>query len=86
MVEQFGLSLSAWAILAAVSALPVLLLWRYLPQPRVLLPRQRTRLVPWGGLDVGMVFFLCQLFWPAMLIEILMKTGLLGHLYGTGPD
>ncbi len=86
IVEQFGPSLLSWAILAAVSALPVLLLWRYLPQPGTLLPRQHTRLVPWGAWDVGMLSFLCLIFLPGLLSEILTKTGVFGHLYGTGPD
>jgi membrane protease YdiL (CAAX protease family) len=32
------------------------------------------------------LFFLCQLFWPVLLVSFIAETGLLKYVYGTGPD
>jgi membrane protease YdiL (CAAX protease family) len=87
--EEIRVSLLAWLILALLSAGPALGFgfgagrgWPF--RDRRLFPRQRTRLAPWSGLEVCVLFFFTQLLVPAFLYLILHRAGFFNWLYGPG--
>jgi membrane protease YdiL (CAAX protease family) len=62
----------------AVSFLPQILrrFWSWLVPPR------RNRLVPWSGLELIVVVFLTQYFWPVLVGAVLWQTDFFGWVYG----
>jgi membrane protease YdiL (CAAX protease family) len=84
--DEARINLLAWFLLAAGSSLPALGLWLFLTRRYFfnLFPPRRRRFIPWGGYEVGLVFFVTLLLVPALVTQILNTGGFFYYLYG--PD
>jgi membrane protease YdiL (CAAX protease family) len=57
--------------------------WLLRPRSRsALLPPQRRRAVPWGGLEVLLAFLVTQFLWPTVLSDLLGAVGFFRRVYG----
>jgi membrane protease YdiL (CAAX protease family) len=84
LVEGFVGQLVAWTVVAVPCAVGACGGWIYLARRgRRLLPPQRTRCVPWTGLEVWTIVFMVQIFWPAIVIGLLSASGLFEWWFGT---
>jgi membrane protease YdiL (CAAX protease family) len=80
--EEARASFLAWSILVVFTALPVLGYWFVRGKGKSLFPPQRTRLAPWTGFEVCLVFFCAQVLIPAFLYLLLNGSGFFNWLYG----
>jgi membrane protease YdiL (CAAX protease family) len=58
--------------------------WLLRPASSAVLPPQRRRAVPWGGLEVLLAFLVSQFLWPSVLSELLRVTQFFRWVYGPG--
>jgi membrane protease YdiL (CAAX protease family) len=73
-----GLGLGAvWLVLVAAWAA-----WLLRPARSAVLPPQRRRAVPWGGLEVLLAFLISQFLWPTVVNDALRVSGFFRWLYG----
>jgi membrane protease YdiL (CAAX protease family) len=59
-------------------------LWFFVARTRRLLPPQRHRAVPWGGMEILAAFFLSSLVVPVFVDQALVSSRFYQHIYG--PD
>jgi membrane protease YdiL (CAAX protease family) len=76
----------AETVLAWLSAVLLALgVWYFRPGTRRWpLPPQRRRAVPWNAGEVLVAFGVYRWLWPALVVQVLVSTGLLGWFYGPG--
>jgi membrane protease YdiL (CAAX protease family) len=56
--------------------------WLLRPARSAVLPPQRRRAVPWGGMEVLLAFLISQFLWPTVVNDALRVTGFFRWVYG----
>jgi membrane protease YdiL (CAAX protease family) len=83
-IEVLGINYLAWGLLAIACVLPMLALWYFQLRGQHLFPPQRQRLIPWGGVEIALAFFLSHFFLLALVNDLLIRSNILAHIYGSG--